>query len=213
MLPAFFDTCSQHPDATNGGFVLAEKMAPARRHVVRILKTAERLDAPVLSTTCLGLQRGNPSMCVRTACAAASTPDGGREQPAFVAMDATADDVTRALGHRRIMFERRSCKSPDDNVRLRTFDVFGVNRHAGEIVRRLGARHWYVFGAGFEHCLLAAVEGLRGLGVPVTVLEDGLIHGGRSVPASFLRSYQRILELGAGWDSFEATGLAIDAAA
>ena len=55
------------------------------------------------------------------------------------------------------MFERRSCKTGDDNVRLRTFDPFS-NRNLAEIVERLGERQWYVFGAGFEHCLLAAVE-------------------------------------------------------
>jgi hypothetical protein len=119
-------------------------------------------------------------------------------------MNATPAEVAAALSCRQIVLERRSCKTADDNVRLRTFDVFGVNKHAAAIVRSLGERHWLVFGAGFEHCLIAAVEGLRALDLRVTVLEDGCIHGGRSIPATFLQTYARIKTLGAEWARFDA---------
>jgi hypothetical protein len=209
MAFAFFDTCSRHPDPTNSRFVLADKMAPVRAAIQRILSAAERLDAPVLSTTCLGVQRGSPCMCVRSACAASAGNVTGasaevEKGTAFVAMNATPAEVAAALRHRQIILERRSCKTADDNVRLRTIDVFGVNKNTAAVVRALGDRHWLVFGAGFEHCLVSAVEGLRALGARVTVLEDGCIHGGRSIPATFLRTFERMKMLGAEWASFEA---------
>lgn len=209
MTLAFFDTCSRHPNPANDGFMLADKMAPVRGGIRTILAAAERLGAPVLSTTCLGIQRGTPGMCAAATCAAMAAggtglPAGFAGGAAFVAMNATADEVAAALRCRHIVLERRSCKTADDNVRLRTFDVFGVNKHAAAIVRSLGNRHWLVFGAGFEHCLVAAVEGLRALGLRVTVLEDGCIHGGRSIPATFLRTFERIHALGAGWARFDA---------
>jgi nicotinamidase-related amidase len=201
---AFFDTCSRHPNPGNDGFVLAEKMWPVRKAVKRILDTAERLGAPLLSTTCLGTLRGTPDMCAATTCAvlAAGATAASAEFPngtAFVAMNATPDDVAAARRCRQIVLERQSCKTADDNVRLRTFDVFGVNKNAAKIVRSFGNRHWLVFGGGFEHCLVAAVEGLRALDLQVTVLEDGCIHGGRSIPATFLRTFERIRSLGAEW--------------
>ena len=206
---AFFDTCSRQPDDANAGFVMAEKMKPVRKRVERILAAAARLKAPVLSTTCLGIQRCNPGMCARTACAttaqdAAATSAKGVETTAFVAMNATPSDVADALSCRNILLERLSCKTADDNVRHRTYDVFGVNKNTATIVRALGERRWLVFGAGFEHCLVSAVEGLRALGLQVTVLEDGCIHGGRSIPSTFLRTFERIKAFGAEWRSFEA---------
>jgi hypothetical protein len=206
---AFFDTCSRHPDETNSRFVFAEKMSPVRKNFRRILHAAARLDAPVLSTTCLGIQRGSPGMCAGETCAALAACEPrvsaeSKEKTAFVAMNATPADVAAALRCREIILERTSCKTADDNVRLRTFDVFGVNKNTAPIVRRLGDRHWLVFGAGFEHCLVAAVEGLRALGLRVTVLEDGCIHGGRSIPTTFLRTFEHIKTLGAEWTSFDA---------
>ena len=209
MAFAFFDTCSRHPDATNCNFVLADKMTPVRKAIRRILATAERLHAPVLSTTCLGIQRGTPGMCARTACAATVAGNGEASEEvaegvAFVAMDATPADVAAAMRHRQIVLERRSCKTADDNVRLRTFDVFGVNKHTAAIVRGLGDRHWLVFGAGFEHCLVSAAEGLLALGARVTVLEDGCIHGGRSTPTTFLRTFEHMKSLGIEWTRLDA---------
>jgi nicotinamidase-related amidase len=205
---AFFDTCSRHPDEDNADFVIADKMAPVRKRIQRILSVAAELGAPVLSTTCLGIQRGNPGMCAQSACACASAASAaaGRNEggPAFVAMKATQADVATALQSREIVLERLSCKTPDDNVWRRTYDVFSINRNTAGIVRALGERHWLVFGAGFEHCLVTAVEGLRALGMRVTVLEDGCIHGGRSVPATFLRTFDRLKSAGAEWKSFEA---------
>ncbi len=208
MTLAFFDTCSRHPDEANSRFVVAEKMARVRTAIRRILSAAEHLGAPVLSTTCLGIQRCAPGMCVRSTCGAlAASPARAsaeiEEPPAFVAMNATPAEVAAALHRREIILERQSCKTGDDNVRLRTFDVFGVNKHTATIVRSFGDRHWLVFGAGFEHCLVSAVEGLRALGLRVTVLEDGCIHGGRSIPATFLRTFGQIKSLGAQWASFD----------
>jgi hypothetical protein len=209
MTLAFFDTCSRHPDEANKSFVFAENMWPVRKNIRRILHAAARLEAPVLSTTCLGIQRGSSGMCARSTCAAMAEKDApatteNREKTAFVAMNATRADVAAALGCREIILERTSCKTADDNVRLRTFDVFGVNKNTSTIVRAFGDRHWLVFGAGFEHCLISVVEGLRALNLRATVLEDGCVHGGRSIPKTFLRTFEHIKALGAEWASFDA---------
>jgi hypothetical protein len=163
----------------------------------------------VLSTTCLGVQRCTPGLCVRSTCDALAMDESRssadiEERTAFVAMNATPAEVAAALRCRQIVLERTSCKTAEDNVRLRTIDVFGVNKHAAPVVRSFGDRHWIVFGAGFEHCLVSAVEGLRALGLRVTVLEDGCIHGGRSIPATFLRTFEHMKMLGAAWSSFDA---------
>jgi nicotinamidase-related amidase len=193
---AFFDICGHHPDAANERLVLADKMKIVGKKVREILATADRLDAPVLSTTCMGLQREMPDMSVR------GTVAGGEgARVAFVPMDATPAEVAHALTRRRIVFERLGCKTGAENARQRTYDVFGVNRHATKIVKALGDRHWLVFGAGFEHCLLAAVDGLRGLGLPVTVLADGCIHGGISTPVTFIETLERIKLSGARWEN------------
>ncbi len=209
MALAFFDTCSRHPDETNTRFVLAENMTRVRKNIRHILHAAERLGSPVLSTTCLGSLRGSSGMCVRSTCAALAAKGAPasaetKENTAFVAMNATRAEVAAALGCREIILERTSCKTADDNVRLRTFDVFGVNKNTSQIVRALGDRHWLVFGAGFEHCLVSVVEGLRKLRYRVTVVEDGCIHGGRSTPTTFLRTFERMKVLGAEWASFDA---------
>ena len=193
---AFFDICGHHPDPASAHVVLADKMKIVGKKVREILATADRLHAPVLSTMCMGLQREMPDMSMRKTVAG-----GAGARVAFVPMDATPAEVAHALTRPRIVFERLGCKTGEENARRRTYDVFGVNRHATDIVKALGDRHWLVFGAGFEHCLLAAVEGLRGLGRPVTVLADGCIHGGISTPVTFIETLERIKQTGARWEN------------
>jgi hypothetical protein len=185
---------------------MAEKMALVRRGLTEIFRHAERLQAPILATSCLGILRGNRDLSLPDATAAANVP--GNDNPtggvAFVRLDASADDIAHALTCRRIVFERRSCKTPEENVRYRTFDLFAGNPHAAEIVRRLGPRHWLVFGAGFDHCLVTAVDGLRRLGAEVSVLRDGCINGGRSTPETTIETFERIIATGAKWETLDA---------
>ena len=203
----FFDSCTYHPDAGNSCLIMAEKMSSVRRGLREIIDATDRLNAPILATSCLGILRGNPTLSLTETVSAMKgsandrLPQGFSGGTAYVPMNATEADIAHALTCKRIVFERLSCKSGDENVRLRTYDVFGVNKHAREIVRRLGMRHWLVFGAGFDHCLVAAVEGLRQLGMPVSVLSEGCINGGRSTPATTLASIERIRASGAKWSS------------
>jgi hypothetical protein len=203
---AFFDTCTRHPNDDNTAFVIAEKMARARRSTREILNLAEMVGAPVLSTTCLGIQRQNPGMCARSTCASPCNHNGepATASRAFVGMSASDADIRNALDCRHIVLERTSCKSGEENVKRRAFDVFATNRHAETIVRALGPREWFVFGAGFEHCLLAVVKGLRQMELPVTVIASACIHGGLSTPVSFLNALHEIEQCGARWESSDA---------
>jgi hypothetical protein len=206
----FFDSCTIQPRSDNSGLTVAEKMSPVRRALAGIFRQADRLGAPILATSCLGILRGNPELSVPQAVRAAHGTEKEHAQGgvAYVPLQAREDELAHALTCHRIVFERRGCKTPDENVRYRTFDLFAGNPHASEIVRRLGPRHWLVFGAGFDHCLVTAAEGLRGLGMEVSVLRDGCINGGRATPAATLETYQRIVAAGAKWESLsEATGL------
>ena len=191
---AFFDTCSRHPDPGNTHFVIADKMAVVHRKIQWILTVADRTRAPVLSTTCLGIQRTHPGMSVQAACAAQRAavvpPD-----VALITSEATPREVQEALSCRYICIQRPCCNSPDQAVATRSFDPFQANAHTARIVRNLGPRHWLVFGAGFEYCLLAAVEGLRALHTPVSVLKDACIPSARSTPETFRSTLERFAAL------------------
>src|SRR5262249_11807277 len=131
----FFDSCSYHPETGNSCMVLGENMGRVRKGVRRILDAADRLKAPILATSCLGILRGDDALSLPKAVSAMNAlssekgPPGFRGGTAFVPMSATESEVEHALRCQRILFERTSCKSGDENVQLRTFDVFGVNRH------------------------------------------------------------------------------------
>jgi hypothetical protein len=211
---AFFDTCTCHPDPANSRFVINNKMNPVRKGVEKILAAAERLGAPVLSTTCMGAQRSNPKMSVaetvgrvRSSAASAGLPPG----EAFVRVNATPEEVADAVKCKHIRIERlscansnESCQSGTENVERRTYDMFYSNKNTAKIVRALGERHWLVFGGGGEYCLVAAAEGLRSLGLPVTILVEGCIHMAFSTPESFLRAFDRLRSLGVEWAKLES---------
>ena len=90
------------------------------------------------------------------------------------------------------------------NVERRTYDVFRSNQNTAKIVRALGERHWLVFGAGGEFCLVAAAEGLRATGARVTILIDGCIHMAFSTPETFLQAFDRLKSLGVEWAKLDS---------
>jgi hypothetical protein len=206
---AFFETCSRVPNATNTAFEIANKMEPVRRGYEAILAAIQQLDAPVVSTTCIGIQGLNPTMSVpetvrnlrASAIAAGRSPD-----VAFVPVNATPEQVANARQCKYIRLERvscpdsneKSCPAPAPNDELRN-DVFYSNQHTVQIVQGMGEHHWLVFGSGGEYCLAAAAEGLRALGMPVTILMDGCIHMAFSTPQSFVQTYERLKGLGVEW--------------
>ena len=158
-------------------------MKKVDKAILGAVHVSERLVAPLLSTTCFGYQRANAKMNIggTVDALAAAAVSGTEADTAFIRLDATPADVAKAMACRCLVIERLSCPTPDENVARRTFDVFS-NPNTELIVDALGERHWLLFGAGFEHCLLAAAEGLRARNHRVTILEDAVIHGGRSTP-------------------------------
>jgi hypothetical protein len=211
---AFFETCSRVPNPTNSAFVIARKMDPVRKGYKAILATIERLGAPVLSTTCLGIQRNNPTMSVPDAVRnlrASASSAGLSPDVAFVPVNATPEEVAQALQCKYIRLERLSCPNSNEscqtgiqNVERRTYDMFYSNKNTAKIVQALGERHWLVFGAGGEYCLVAAAEGLRALGMQVTILLDGCIHMASSTPQSFLEAFDRLKSLGVQWSTLSS---------
>jgi nicotinamidase-related amidase len=195
-----FDNCSRQPDPNAGNFVVPERMAEVRDKAAALLALAERMGSPVLSTTCLKVQRNNPKLSVRATVAA----NADAQETAFIARDASDEEVEAALMRRRIVFERLSCATGADNTRLRTFDVFGNNPHAENVVRRLGAWHWVIFGTGSEICLFATIEGFRRLKLPVTVVRDACVQAARSSAETRDRTFRQVAELGAQWRLFES---------
>jgi hypothetical protein len=192
---AFFDVDCRHPDQTNTHFVFAEKIAGFRGTVESILVKSEMLGAPILATVCLGIQRVNPEMSVKTV--TQKIPD-----TAFVALNASQQDAQQAARCRQIFLERHACSSPEENLRQCSNDVFRYNANAATIVRALGDRHWLVFGAGFQYCVASTVEGLLKLGFQVTVLEDALLPAYGSAQESFAQTVEQLKSLGAKFADF-----------
>jgi len=173
--------------------VIADKMAAVHQNIQRILLAADRMAAPVLSTTCLGIQRGHPAMSV---CAAVVAQAAVRPGIALITPESSSEEVRRALACRQIRLQRPCGVSPDEAVATRSFDVFFANPHTATIIRGLGPRRWLVFGAGFEYCLLSAAEGLRALDLRVSVLRDAFIPGARTTPETFRTTLERFAALG-----------------
>jgi hypothetical protein len=206
---AFFETCSRVPNATNTAFVIADKMEPVRKGYEAILAAIQQLDAPVVSTTCMGIQRENPKLSVPETVRnlrASEAAAGRLPDVAFVPVNATPEQVADALRSKYIRLERvscpdsneKSCLAPAPGDELRN-DVFYSNQHTSQIVQGMGEHHWLVFGSGGEYCLAAAAKGLRALGMPVTILMDGCIHMAFSTPQSFVQMYERLKALGIEW--------------
>jgi hypothetical protein len=206
---AFFETCSRVPNGTNTAFELADVMEPVRKGYEAILAAIQQLDAPVVSTTCMGIQRENPKLSVPETVRnlrASEAAAGRLPDVAFVPVNATPEQVADALRSKYIRLERSSCPgsseactSGPENVEKRLYDMFYSNPHTKRIVQGMGEHHWLVFGSGGEYCLAAAAEGLRALGMPVTILMDGCIHMAFSTPQSFVQMYQRLKAQGVEW--------------
>ncbi len=64
---------------------------------------------------------------------------------------------------------------PGDQIILekQTFSLFG-NVHAEEILEKLGARHFVVFGVATDYCVKAAALGLAERGYDVTLVTDAI---------------------------------------
>jgi hypothetical protein len=195
---AFFDTCCIHPDLSNSKFILAKPAEPIWESLKKIHARADSLDAPLLSLTCLGIQRSYPGMSTKDTVAKERKQNAKKPETAFVALDASAKDVEQALLCRRIFLERRGYSSPEENVQEDAPNVFLFNPNAAKIVRGLGERHWFVFGRSFQQCGKAAATGLLALGKNVTVLEDAILPvGGKwNTAGSFERTVEYLKSLG-----------------
>ena len=195
---AFFSNCCICPDRSNSKFVLADPAESIWDVLKTIRAKAEQLNAPLLSLTCLGIQRANPDMSVKDT-VAKGRQNTDKPDMAFVGLNATAAEVEQALSCRQIYLERKGYSSPEENVQEDAVNVFLFNPNAARIVESLGDRHWLVFGRGFQQCGAASTVGLLALGKKVTVLEDAVLAvGGKwNTPGSFQRTVDYLKSLGA----------------
>lgn len=199
---AFFDTCCLHPDKSNSKFVLGNGTDSIMDVLEKIHAKAEQLGSPMLSLTCLGLQRESPSMSTRDTVAKCHK----KNEMAFVALDASPKEVKRAILCRRIFLQRYGYSTPGENVREHAADVFLYNHNAPKIIQGLGERHWLVFGRGFQYCTASVIVGLLALGKKVTVLEDAILTAtgkGDSIE-NFERTKKYVKSLGAQFARFDS---------
>jgi len=142
----------------------AEKLIPALR---RLRDFAEQHDVPVLASTDAHPTDSHefaqwPPHCVR------GTP-GQLKLPETLLRKYTI-----------VPLERRTLLSDDELHRYRQWilekdalDVF-TNPHADDLVRRLDAAQYVVYGVATEYCVQCAVKGLLERKRPVTLLVDAI---------------------------------------
>jgi hypothetical protein len=148
---------------------------PYGKRLKKFHAKAESLGAPLLSLTCLGIQRSNPAMSTKDTVAKNNAHTDKKNEMAFVAINASDKEVEQAILCRQIFLERRGYSTPEENVQEDAPNVFLFNQNAAKIVRGLGDRHWFVFGRGFQQCGKATAAGLLALGKNVTILEDAIL--------------------------------------
>jgi hypothetical protein len=200
-LYGFFDVCCIRPDPANLKFILAKPAEKIWDKLDNIHAKAKELNAPLLSTTCLGIQRVEPNLSVQD-----TLKNEKANDKAFVSINASDEDVKYALTCHTIFLERKGYPSPQENVNRHAEDVFLNNTNAAKIVRELGNRHWFVFGRGFQYCGEAAALGLLALGKKVTVIEDMVIEAGGewSQLKTFQKTKDYLQSLGAGFVNFDS---------
>jgi hypothetical protein len=199
---AFFDVCCIRPDPSNSKFILAGPAKPIWDVLEKIHAKAQQFNAPLLSTTCLGIQRSEPGLSVKDAIA----KEGAKTDKAFVAMNASEAEVKNALSCRQIFLERHGYSTPEENVERHAEGVFLNNTNAAKIVRALGDRHWFVFGRGFQYCGEAVGVGLLALGQKVTIIEDAILPAGGewSTKKTAQKTEEYLKSLGAQFATFES---------
>lgn len=207
---AFFDVDCWHPDQSNSKFITAETAASIGETLKNIYAKAEQLDSPILSLTCLGFQRDNPSLSVKDTVSKERSQDAEKSDVAFVTLDASPEEVKRAISCHQIFLERRAYSSGQENMQQYATDVFMHNTNAVQVVQGLGERHWLVFGRGFKFCVVPTVVGLLAMGKQVTVLEDAIMAGTCSqatndmTSESFTRNMKYLKSLGAKFARFDS---------
>ncbi|MGA2916662.1 MAG: twin-arginine translocation signal domain-containing protein [Sedimentisphaerales bacterium] len=203
---AFFDVCCIHPDPGNSKFILAKPAEPIWDVLKKIHAKAESIGAPLLSLTCLGIQRSNPGLWTKDTVAKDRLQNPKKSEMAFVSLEASSEDVKKAISSRQIFLERHGCSSPEENVRQHAEDVFLYNPNAAKIVQGLGERHWFVFGRSFQYCGEATAVGLLALRKNVTVLEDAILPAGGewNTIKRFEKTQEYLKSLGAQFARFDS---------
>ena len=176
--PHVSDSICIRPDPSNSKFILAKPAEAIWELLNKIHAKAVLLGAPLLSLTCLGIQRSEPDLSTKDTVAKYRLQNTKANEMAFVSLEASSENVKKAISCRQIFLERYGYSSPEENVRQHAEDVFLYNPNAAKIVQGLGERHWFVFGRSFQCCGAATTVGLLAMGKKVTVLEDAILPAG-----------------------------------
>ena len=203
---AFFDVCCIRPDPSNSKFILAKPAEAIWELLNKIHAKAVLLGAPLLSLTCLGIQRSEPGLSTKDTVAKYRLQNTKANEMAFVSLEASSENVKKAISCRQIFLERYGYSSPEENVRQHAEDVFLYNPNAAKIVQGLGERHWFVFGRSFQCCGAATTVGLLAMGKKVTVLEDAILPAGGEcyTSKSFERTEEYLKSLGAQFARYDS---------
>ena len=160
---AMFNVDTQQPSESMDRLVFRPRVAPFEARLAAMLDCAR---ANGILTVC--------SACVNAGPVQRVLPDDAM----FVPMDSNAVDWRGRLdGHRTIWVEKRSCGSPEINIRQRAFDLFCANPHIADLLGELGIGHYIVFGDSAGYCVRSTAEGLMRLGYRVTLVSDAIGQG------------------------------------
>jgi len=157
----FFDVDTRVVNDQGKGLVIGPRAEPIAPQLDPLFALASLRRLPVVATTCVQ----TPPVADALDTEAVHVRLDGDPKPA----------LARAGSASAIFLERRSCGSAEANVAAGVFDVFHVNPHAAECIRRTGIHHWAVFGISLEYCLRGTCLGLCRLGLDVTVLTDAVV--------------------------------------
>jgi len=159
---AMFNVDTQQPSESTDRLVFRPRVAPFEARLAALLDYARTNDIVTVCTACVNagpVQRVLP------------------DDALFVPMDADVDWRACLDGHRTIWIEKRSCGSPEINVRQRAFDLFCANPHIADILGELGIPNYIVFGDSVGYCVRSTAEGLMRLGYRVTLVSDAIGRG------------------------------------
>lgn len=158
---ALFNVDTQQPAADGSGIVFRPRVEPIAPMLDRLLRFAREHDVLLVWTACVNagpLRRflGDDTL--------------------YVGLQKQGDLPPAALErHKAIYLEKGPClRSPDENLRMRTYDLFHANPNAERILRRIEIPRWIVFGDSVGYCIRTTVEGLLRLGRRVTLLTDAI---------------------------------------
>ncbi len=179
-----FDVDCRELSAAGDGLSLRPRVEPLAERLGRLYAWAEKHGLPLVMTTCCSGRMPGP---------------GDLAGVLFVPLDASSRAWEDRLDEHRVFYlQKNAYGDPQQNFRLRAFDMFQDNGNAARLVALLGVEQWIVFGNAFDACVACAARGLLAAGQKVCLLPDVGVLGARGYGNSGTQEHlgQVLAELG-----------------